>query len=166
MQTGRRPGRSYRCILPRPAAPQSCPIQDDPERGECFQHKMILRMQRWGQGTLRLTMQHAERLTLAECESFSPATLSASGAGRRQIYGLVERTLRAQRTCGCLVRRYLAKIGSQPAAPDSTVSPQPRVSRRRFTTPNGLAAVDGRRAGAGGASHPREYTTTRPPING
>ena len=43
-------------------------------------------------------MQHAERLTLAEMREFLAAsnTLSFAGAGRRQIYGLVERTLRAQ----------------------------------------------------------------------
>ena len=66
-------------------------------------------------------MQHAERLTLAEMREFLAAsnTLSFAGAGRRQIYGLIEHTLRAQQYLGLakqdkgdkgVVRRYLAKI--------------------------------------------------------
>ena len=54
------------------------------------------------------------------CESFSPpATLSVAGTGRRQIYGLIERTLRAQQYLGLtkkdkgVVRRYLAKISGR-----------------------------------------------------
>ena len=66
-------------------------------------------------------MQHAERLTLAEMREFLAAsnTLSFAGAGRRQIYGLVERTLRAQQYLRLskkdkgVVRRYLAKISGR-----------------------------------------------------
>ena len=39
-------------------AVQSCPRQDDPERGECFQHEMILKRQRSGQGTRRVNASH------------------------------------------------------------------------------------------------------------
>ena len=48
---------------------QSCPMQDDPERGECFQYKMILKARRSGEGTLRVNASHH-----AEC--------STSHAGR------------------------------------------------------------------------------------
>ena len=37
---------------------ESYPIQDDPERGECFQHEMILKRQRSGRGTRRLNASH------------------------------------------------------------------------------------------------------------
>ena len=37
---------------------ESCPIQDDPERGECFQHKMILKTTKVGGGTLRVNANH------------------------------------------------------------------------------------------------------------
>ncbi len=67
---------------------------------------------------MQVTMQHAERLTLAEMREFLAAsnTLSFAGAGRRQIYGLIEHTLRAQQYLGLakkdkgIVRRYLVKI--------------------------------------------------------
>ena len=63
-------------------------------------------------------MQHAEHLTPAEIEQFLDAgtTLSFAGTGRKEIYALVERTLRARRYPGLskkdkgVVRRYLAKI--------------------------------------------------------
>ena len=63
-------------------------------------------------------MQHAERLTLAETREFLAAsdTLSFAAAGRKQIYGLVEGVLRAQKYLGLsrkdkgIVRRYLVKI--------------------------------------------------------
>ena len=38
--------------------PKSCPMQDDPERGECFQHKMILKRRQPGEGTLRVNANH------------------------------------------------------------------------------------------------------------
>ena len=43
-------------------------------------------------------MQHAEHLTLAEMREFliASSTLSFAAAGRKQIYGLVERVLRTQ----------------------------------------------------------------------
>ena len=37
---------------------ESCPMQDDPERGECFQHKMILKRRQPGEGTLRVNANH------------------------------------------------------------------------------------------------------------
>ena len=46
---------------------------------------------------MRITMQHAQRLTLVEMREFvaSSGRLSFTGAERKQIYGLVERTLQA-----------------------------------------------------------------------
>ena len=46
---------------------------------------------------MRITMQHAQRLTLTEMREFvaSSGSLSFTGAERKQIYGLVERTLQA-----------------------------------------------------------------------
>ena len=63
-------------------------------------------------------MQHAERLTLAERREFLSASnnLSFAGTGRKQIYGLVEGVLCAQKYLGLakkdkgIVRRYLVKI--------------------------------------------------------
>ena len=51
---------------------------------------------------MQVTMQHAERLKLAEMREFLSAsnTLSFAGAGRKQIYGLVEGVLRAQKYLG------------------------------------------------------------------
>ena len=48
---------------------------------------------------MQVTMQHAERLTLAEMREFLDASsnLSFVGAGRKQIYGLLEGALRAQK---------------------------------------------------------------------
>ncbi len=67
---------------------------------------------------MQVTMQHAERLTLAEMQEFLSASnnLSFAGTGRQQIYGLVEGVLRAQKYLGLsrkdkgIVRRYLVKI--------------------------------------------------------
>ncbi len=51
---------------------------------------------------MQVTMQHAERLTLAEMREFLVASnsLSFAGTGRKQIYGLVEGVLRAQKYLG------------------------------------------------------------------
>ena len=67
---------------------------------------------------MQVTMQHAERLTLAEMREFLDASsnLSFVGAGRKQIYGLLEGALRAQKYLELskkdkgIVRRYLVKI--------------------------------------------------------
>ena len=67
---------------------------------------------------MQVTMQHAERLTLAEMREFLSASnnLSFAGTGRQQIYGLVAGVLRAQKYLGLsrkdkgIVRRYLVKI--------------------------------------------------------
>ncbi len=67
---------------------------------------------------MQVTMQHAERLTLAEMREFLSASnnLSFAGTGRQQIYGLVEGVLRAQKYLGLakkdkgIARRYLVKI--------------------------------------------------------
>ena len=46
---------------------------------------------------MRVTMEHAQRLTLAEMREFvaSSSSLTFTGAERKEIYGLVERTLQA-----------------------------------------------------------------------
>ena len=51
---------------------------------------------------MQVTMQHAERLTLAEMREFLAASkpLSFAGSRRRQIYALVEGALRAQQYLG------------------------------------------------------------------
>ena len=67
---------------------------------------------------MQVTMQHAERLTLAEMREFLDASsnLSFVGAGRKHIYGLLEGGLRAQKYLELskkdkgIVRRYLVKI--------------------------------------------------------
>ncbi len=67
---------------------------------------------------MQVTMQHAERLTLAEMREFLDASsnLSFAGTGRKQIYGLLEGVLRSQKYLGLakkdkgIVRRYLVKI--------------------------------------------------------
>ena len=67
---------------------------------------------------MQVTMQHAERLTLAEMREFlcASSTLSFAGTGRKQIYGLVEGVLHAQKYLGLskkdkgIVRLYLVKI--------------------------------------------------------
>ena len=67
---------------------------------------------------MQVTMQHAERLTLAEMREFLSASnnLSFAGTGRQQIYGLVEGVLRAQKYLELskkdkgIVHRYLVKI--------------------------------------------------------
>ena len=69
-------------------------------------------------------MEHAERLTLAEMREFvaSSSSLTFTGAERKEIYGLVERTLQvheylrlAKKNKG-VVRRYLAKISGRSLA--------------------------------------------------
>ena len=130
-------------------------------------------------------MQHAERLTLAEMREFLAAsnTLSFAGAGRRQIYGLVERTLRAQQYLRLskkdkgVVRRYLAKISGRSLPQITRLIRQYRHSgavrvsppqRRRFPrryTPNDIALLAAGDAAHEGLSGPavrhilrREYT--------
>ncbi len=69
-------------------------------------------------------MQHAQRLTLGEMREFvaSSGRLSFTGAERKQIYGLVERTLRAHEYLRLskkdkgVVRRYVAKISGRSLA--------------------------------------------------
>jgi len=115
-------------------------------------------------------MQHAERLTLAEMREFLSASnnLSFAGSGRKQIYGLLERTLRAQNYLELpkkdkgIVRRYLVKISGLGVAQITRLITrwreqgviQPRASRRhRFPhryTPSDiklLAKTDGAHEG-------------------
>ncbi len=74
---------------------------------------------------MQVTMQHAERLTLAEMREFlcASSTLCFAGTGRKQIYGLVEGVLHAQKYLGLskkdkgIVRLYLVKIAVARAAP-------------------------------------------------
>ena len=95
---------------------------------------------------MQVTMQHAERLTLAERREFLSASnnLSFAGTGRKQIYGLVEGVLCAQKYLGLakkdkgIVRRYLVKISGLSVAQITRLIArwrergviQPRVSRR------------------------------------
>ena len=69
-------------------------------------------------------MEHAQRLTLVEMREFvaSSGRLSFTGADRKQIYRLVERTLQAHEYLRLskkdkgVVRRYLAKISGRSLA--------------------------------------------------
>ena len=75
-------------------------MQDDPERGECFQHKMILKRRQPGEGTLRVNASHHAACSTShagEMREFvaSSSSLTFTGADRKEIYGLVERTLQA-----------------------------------------------------------------------
>ena len=122
---------------------------------------------------MQITMQHAEPLTPAEIEEFLDAgtTLSFADAGRKQIYGLVERTLRARQYPGLskkdkgVVRRYLAKISGLSLSQITRLIArwrergviEPRASRRRRFprryTPDDialLAAVDAAHEGLSG----------------
>ena len=73
---------------------------------------------------MRITMEHAQRLTLVEMREFvaSSGSLSFTGAGRKEIYGLVECTLQAHEYLRLakknkgVVRRYLAKISGRSLA--------------------------------------------------
>lgn len=123
---------------------------------------------------MQVTMQHAEHLTLAQMREFLAAssTVSFAGAGRRQIYSLIEHTLRAHKYLGLakkdkgIVRRYLAKISGR-SLPQITrlircyrqngaVKPAPARRRHRFPTLYTradialLAAADGAHEGLSG----------------
>ena len=79
---------------------QSCPMQDDPERGECFQHKMILKRRQRGEGTLRVNASHHGACSTSHAGRDArirglQRQPHLYGAERREIYGLVERTLQA-----------------------------------------------------------------------
>ena len=73
---------------------------------------------------MQVTMEHAQRLTLVEMREFvaSSGRLSFTGADRKQIYRLVERTLQAHEYLRLskkdkgVVRRYLAKISGRSLA--------------------------------------------------
>ena len=63
-----RSGKSLHIVYQRAEcafAEQSCPVQDDPKRGEYFQYKRILKIQRSGEGTPRVKASHD-----AECSRF------------------------------------------------------------------------------------------------
>ena len=70
---------------------------------------------------MRVTMQNAQRLTLAEMREFVAASgsLTFLGASRVEVYGLIERTLQAQpygrlkKKDKGVLRRYLAKISGR-----------------------------------------------------
>ena len=67
---------------------------------------------------MSITMQHAEHLTPTQMQQFleAGATLSFAGTGRKPVYALIQRTLRAgpcpalSRKDKGIVRRYLAKV--------------------------------------------------------
>ena len=130
-------------------------------------------------------MQNAHRITLEEMRRFVAASgnLSFQGAGRREIYGFVERSLRAQQYLRLskkdkgVVRRYLAKLSGR-SLPQitrlirryrqcGTVEPgKPRRRRfpRRYTAQDIalLAAADAAHEGLSGPALRRilwrEYT--------
>ena len=95
---------------------------------------------------MQITMQHAERLTLAEMREFLVASnnLSFAGPGRKQIYGLVEGVLGSQkylelsRKSKGIARLYLVKISGLSRAQISRLIArwrergviEPRASRR------------------------------------
>lgn len=129
-------------------------------------------------------MQHAQRLTLEEMEEFvsSSSSLSFTGADRKEIYGLVEGTLRARQYPQLskkdkgVVRRYLAKVSGRSRAQITRLISryrqrgvvQPSKSRRhrfarRYTAEDIalLAAADAAHEGLSGPALPhvleREY---------
>ncbi len=95
---------------------------------------------------MQVTMQHAERLTLAEMREFLSVSnnLSFADTGRKQIYGLVEGVLHSQKYLVLakkdkgIVRRYLVKISGLSVAQITRLIArwrergvvQPRASRR------------------------------------
>ena len=119
---------------------------------------------------MQITMQHAERLTLAEMREFLVASnnLSFAGPGRKQIYGLVEGVLGSQkylelsRKSKGIARLYLVKISGLSRAQISRLIArwrergviEPRASRRyrfarRYTNDDILllATTDGAHQG-------------------
>ena len=90
---------------------------------------MILKRRQRGEGTLRVNASHhgACSTSYAGRREFvaSSGSLSFTGAERKQIYGLVERTLQAREYLRLskkdkrVVRRYLAKISGAAAASSS-----------------------------------------------
>ena len=127
---------------------------------------------------MQVTMQHAERLTLAEMREFLDASsnLSFAGTGRKQIYGLLEGVLRSQKYLGLakkdkgIVRRYLVKISGLSVAQISRLIArwrergviEPRTARRyrfpqRYTNDDILllATTDGAHEGLSAPAHSR-----------
>ena len=103
---------------------------------------------------MRITMQNAHRLTLAEMERFVAASgsLTFHGAGREEIYRFVERTLQRQQYLRLskkdkgVVRRYLAKVSGRS---------RPQITRliRRYRRSGAVQATAARRH-----RFPRRYT--------
>ena len=129
----------------------------------------------------KVTMQHAEHLTLAEMREFLDAsnTLSFAGTGRKQIYALLERVLRTQKHLGLakkdkgIVRRYLVKISGlskaqitrliarwrergviEPRASQAPPLPTPLYARR-YPAAGRDRCRSRRPLGSGRAPHPR-----------
>ena len=62
-------------------------MQDDPERVECFQHKMPLKPRQPGAGAprgMRVAMRHAERLALAEMRECAASSGSRTFVAERK----------------------------------------------------------------------------------
>ena len=107
---------------------------------------------------MQITMQHAERLSLAQMRGFLSAssTLSFAGVGRKQIYGLLAGVLRVQKTPRLnkgIVRLNVVKISGLSVAQISRLIArwrergviQPRASQRpRFPHRYGRAGGDRR----------------------
>ena len=148
---------------------------------------MSLKMIRSGQGTMRVNASHhaaCRTSHTAEMREFLSAgnNLSFAGTGRKQIYGLVEGVLRAQKYLGFakkdkgIVRRYLVKISGLSVAQITRLIArwrergviQLRVSRRhrfprRYTNDDILLPAETDAAhegplGSGRASYPRART--------
>ena len=119
-------------------------------------------------------MQHAEHLTLAEMREFLSASssLSFAGAGRDQIYALLERVLRTQKYLALtkkekgIVRRYLVKISGLSVAQITRLIARWRRPRRHpaasFTAPPVPDSLHVRRYPAAGQSRWRPRRPLRP----
>ena len=96
---------------------------------------------------MQVTMQHAERLTLSEMQSFSaPATLSTSPApAREQIYGPLEGVLctqkylgppkKTQESCASIWSRSADSEWRKPEPRGRSGSPGCRAATRKITSP-------------------------------
>ena len=126
-------------------------------------------------------MQHAEHLSRPRCSSFldAGATLSFAGTGRKAVYALIQRTLRAcpypalSKKDKGIVRRYLAKVSGLSRSQITRLIARwrergviaPRASRRRRFprryTSDDIARLAGRRRRARRPLRPRHPSHSR-----
>ncbi len=109
---------------------------------------------------MRITMQHAQRLTLGEMREFvaSSGRLSFTGAERKQIYGLVERTLRAQLGADHASDPALPPKRSRRARPAPPASLSAPLHTRRYRSVGHRRCGPRRAVGPGAAAHPMART--------